>query len=258
MWPRTARMRAVGVATIVAASVCTLAAYAGFTSMTVATEPITVGYNVVYTANTNGADGPPSPATWSFRATEGGNQGPWVYLIQQGFSLARTESKVGGFSVRCQATFANTQQQLHEIIRSVSVSGPDRDLITGGLNVNSNMEHLFVYFQVLNGSVPIGPQVAGVPEERIRRPDLGIDTGFVGPSSDYYLANDSIVDHKTFSVGSPGYAALAVGAVFDDFYQQNRMRISDGFGVDQFFYFPERHFQRVKVNNTTWKLVEAQ
>jgi hypothetical protein len=233
-------------------------AWAAITSITVNTEPITVGQTVQYVANMNSQDGPPGPTNWDYRATEQGNVSPWFTPpITSGSSISWTERRIGSYNVRARTKFANGSTS--EQIRSVTVHAPDEDVITGGLNTPSNGSTLTVTFDLRRSGTPMGPgTVDGYPEERIRRPQFQMDSGFVGPSQSYYLTgNRAIIDNKYSDVSHADFINCPVNGVFDDLYQQNRMVIKDGFGTNQFFYFPERHFQRVKLGPSSWQLVEV-
>lgn len=154
-------------------------AHAAITSISVFTEPITVGQSVIYTANMNGANGAPTSTTWDYRATEGMNQGPWIGG-PMGYSMMAIEDRVGSYSVRATTTF--TDGTTGALIRSVTVNPPDRDVIISGVNVASAGGTMTVQFDVRNGTVPMGPgTVDGIPQERIRRPAEGFDIGFVNP-----------------------------------------------------------------------------
>jgi hypothetical protein len=232
---------------------------AGLTAMTVSPEPITVGWATTYTVTDDGQDSGYASYQWDFRATEPGNQTPWTALPGQSTSTQVIEARVGSYNVRCRATYRNPmtgQQTTSEIVRSVTVSGPDHDQITSGLNVSTSSSSLTVEFLVLNGTIILGGTVDGHAEERIRRPQYGFDSGFVGQSSTFYYQYGYIVDVKSTNLQHPDFLKANIGDAFDDFYQQNRMVIKDGFGRDQFFYFPERHFQRVKTGANSWKLIE--
>lgn len=50
---------------------------------------------------------------------------------------------------------------------------------------------------------------------------------------------------------------LPIDAVFDDFYQQNRVVIPNCHGTDVYFHFTERHFQKRKSGAQTWQLILA-
>jgi len=78
-----------------------------------------------------------------------------------------------------------------------------------------------------------------------------------GPGNEFYFDCGFIIDWKFVGIQLPGFVNAAVGDVFDDFYQQNRMVIKDCFGDLQYFHFTERHFQKIKTGADTWKLVEV-
>lgn len=252
--------RRVLVILLVAASSTTVstAVLAALSAITVQSEPITVGQTVTYTTVEDGKNGP-GTWTWDFRATAGGNQGAWVGMPSGGTTSQVVENRVGSFNVRCQASYMD--QTTSVVIRSVTVQGPDSDVITQGLNVSTEQTSLEVHFDVLNGSTPIGyigSDVDGYPQERIRRPQYNFDSGFTGPAPGaFYSQGNTIIDVKQTNMQDPAFINAAIGAVVDDFYQQNRMVIKDGFLQDQFFYFVERHFQRVKTGANSWKLILA-
>ena len=236
------------------------AVIAGLTAIQVQTEPITVGQVVAYVATEDGKNGP-GTWSWDFRATSGGNQGQWVPLSNGSTTSRITEDRVGSYNVRCTGSYAG--QTTSVIIRSITVNGPDHDVLTKGLDSPTSQVNLEVDFDVLNGAIPIGiigSSVNGFPQERIRRPqNNNFDSGFVGPTvGSYYTQGYTIVDIKQTNLGSSVFVNAAIGEVIDDFYQQNRMVIKDGFNQDQFFYFPERHFQRVKTGINSWKLIQIQ
>jgi len=227
-------------------------------NVTVPNEPLTVGHLARYTANMNGANGMPGPTTWEYRAQGGAQAGPWVNA-GQGQSITIVESRVGSFNVRATTSFQDGTVSVMGV--GVTISGPDRDVITAGLNVVSQNMVVQVSSEVRNGAVPIGPNyVDGYPQERIRRPQWNppFVSDWSSPDQDFYLTgNRAIIDNKAVSTQYPAFANCAIGQPFDDFYQQNRMLIKDGYGVLQPFYFQERHYQKIKVSATSWKLVLA-
>jgi hypothetical protein len=146
------------------------------------------------------------------------------------------------------------------LTKQVTAIGPDRDTFTGPLN--SYVEDFFipkyaidVSFPVFAGTIPIGPNFDGYPQERIRRPQLNQDSGWAGPSEAFYMDGSAIFDHKWR--GGPNWDNIPVDTTFDDFYQQNRLVIYDCTGAEQIFTFAERHFQAVKTHEIAWKLVEV-
>jgi hypothetical protein len=50
--------------------------------------------------------------------------------------------------------------------------------------------------------------------------------------------------------------AIAIGTVFDDVYQQNRMIVIDCEGNSHIFYFTEHHSQMTKTAAGTWQMTE--
>lgn len=98
----------------------------------------------------------------------------------------------------------------------------------------------------------MGPNVDGAPEERIRRPQVPYDSGWLPASDIFYLDGNVIVDEKAREV--EGWNTLPVGFVFDDFYHQNRMKIKNVHGEYEYFEFPDRHFRCVKSGSQTWQL----
>jgi len=147
--------------------------------------------------------------------------------------------------------------------KQVTVIGPDRDTFTGPLD--SVLEDILpaimtmdVRFPVFAGTIPIGPNFEGYPQERIRRPQNGIDSGWLGTAvfhDDFHMDGSEIFDHKWW--GGPTWENVQVGATVDDFYQQNRLVIQDCTGAEQFFTFAERHFRKVKTSAFSWQLVEV-
>lgn len=144
--------------------------------------------------------------------------------------------------------------------KQVTAIGPDRDAFTGPLD--SVLEDILpaimgmdVYFPVFAGTIPIGPNFDGYAQERIRRPQIPEDSGWLGPGAPFHMDGSAIFDHKWW--GGPGWEDVPIGATFDDFYQQNRLVILDCTGAEQIFTFAERHFQKVKTDAFTWQLVDV-
>ena len=72
----------------------------------------------------------------------------------------------------------------------------------------------------------------------IRRPQFQTDSGWSEAVDTLYSwqpYSGYIFDHKT--VNQSYVDSIAIGTVFDDFYQQNRMIVGDCFGDEQFSYF---------------------
>lgn len=149
----------------------------------------------------------------------------------------------------------------HYLTKQVTVIGPDRDTFTGPLD--SYVEDFFlpkyaidVRFPVLAGTIPIGPNFEGYPQERIRRPQLNYDSGWIGPTEGVFcMDGSSIFDHK--AVSGPGWANILIGSTIDDLYHQNRMVIFDCTGAAKYFTLTERHFRFVKTDEISWQLVEV-
>ncbi len=204
-------------------------------SITVDVEPICVGELIFYTANDDGV--PPATYKWEFRCTEGGMNGNWTLSAWTSKEARWYEARVGSQDIRCTGKYPNHDSV---IVRQVTVHGPDTETIIAGLNVNStgwNTMQITMKFQIQCGATIMGAPVDGVPQERIRRPQFMFDSGWTNPSSTYYLAGGVIFDVKSVTIlGGPDWNNLQVGAVFDDFYQQNRMKINNCHSV--YVYYP--------------------
>jgi hypothetical protein len=118
-------------------------------------------------------------------------------------------------------------------------------------------------FTMKNGMTTIQGQIAGYPQERIRRPQAADpedqDSGWQGPTPEVFWWNGVVIsDYKTFEVlNGPAYEALQNGTVVDDFYQQNRFVILDCTLSSAVIYtFGERHFQKVKSGLHSFKVIE--
>jgi len=241
-------------------------AEAGITSIDVSPTPIVVGKSTTYTANCT-----PQPFKWEwdYRCTEGGT-GSWTPSPPDTTSTRTKsyyESSVGSYDLRCTAYYQGggyppPLPTTSTLIKSVTVNGPDADTITAGLNTNSSgypVMTVTVKFQVRSGTTAIGPYTDGYPQKRIRRPQEEYDSGWIGPTEGvfyFFGSTGEIIDVMT--AGGSGWGDILVDDVFDDFYQQNRMVINDCFATEVYYYFTERHFQKVKTGPYTWKLVEVE
>jgi hypothetical protein len=258
---RISRLALIGVFVLLGSSVL-----AGITSISYTPDPIVVGQATVYTANCTPQ---PFKYEWDYRCTQG-QTGAWVPSPPETTSTnTKTdyESQVGSFDVRCKAYYQGSGNPpppptTSTSIKSVTVNGPDSDTITAGLNTESTgypAMTLTVKFQVRSGATAIGIHTDGYPQERIRRPQSDFDSGWVDPSSNYYFngSTGEIIDVKVVQLGWL-WSNIAIGEVFDDFYQQNRMVIRDCFYNQVYYSFSERHFQKVKSAPYKWKLVQVQ
>lgn len=199
-----------------------------------------------------------------------GSTGPWSQYYQQSSpTFTAVEKRVGNYEIEGGANEQQTTNpptfQWASLTKQVTILGPDSDTIIAGLNVNSTgWQPATVAVQFAcwaSGKKMAGSQIDGYPQERIRRPQYNPpkDSGWAGPKAgEFYWSMDHIQDNKTLHViDMAWWNGLAVGAVFDDLFQQNRFVIKDCNGVDRYYYFQERHFQKVKTGPTTWKLIEV-
>lgn len=232
---------------------------AGLTSIDVSPFPIVVGRVVTYSALSTPPPPFPSFYDWDYRCTEGsvGNWNPSPPDRTYTNMITYQESRVGSYDLRCKLTYGDLTTST--LTRGLTILGPDTDVILSGLNVNSTgypQMTLTVTFEVRRGSTAIGMYTSGYPQERIRRPQFGFDSGWQGGWPDYYFnPNKNIIDVKSVTRVDNSWDNLAVGAIFDDFYQQNRAVIPNCHGVNTYFYFSDVHYQKQKTGAQTWKLI---
>jgi len=227
--------------------------------------PVAVGRWASFQATTNG-----SASNWHwYRRCTIIPAGQWQdYGGGSSANLFLGSARVGSYTIKVtdQEMVAGPPPtfQNFELTKDYNVIGPDSDTIIDGLNVPSTsgslmplaVADLTVKFQMKCGQTLIGDLIAGYVQESIRRPQSNFDSGWTGETADFRFSPPNIEDHKTVGMLVPEFANAAVGAVFDDFFQQNRFVIEDCHGYDTYFYFPERHFRKIKLNSTTWKLIE--
>jgi len=234
---------------------------AELTAINVSPFPIVVGHSVTYSAQSTPPPPMPSMYDWDYRCTEGttGNWGPSPPDRTSTNMIAYQESKVGSYDLRCKLTYSDNSYSI--LTRGLNVLGPDTDSILSGLNTNSAgypQMTLTVTFQVLHGSTAIGIYTSGYPQERIRRPQDGFDSGWQGGWPAYYFnPNKNIIDVKYFTRVDQTWDNLPVGTIFDDFYQQNRAVILNCHGANAYFYFDDVHYQKQKTGAQTWQLILA-
>ncbi len=225
-----------------------------------------LGDGSTWTANDNGVGPAISSYDWAYRCP---TSQTWTAHPGHAKSIIWIEGISGNYDVRCVATFQPgvyppSQKPPQTLTTQVSVAAPSSDGVMAGLNVPTTINggELMVDFWIYSGGFKCGPYLQGSPDEKIRRPQFGQDSGWLlGPGAPFYLSDCMIKDIKKYNVATDTQSqatwnAIANGAVIDDFYQQNRLRVNDSCGDPKIFYFAEHHFQRIKVNATQWKLIE--
>ena len=248
---------------------------AGITSMTVAPSPIVVGNIAHYTANWTSESGgrDPDEFLWDYRCTEGGTIGEWMPVPADTTGEANykwyLERRVGSYTVRCKAHYPGSSGNppVPELISTrtldVDVLGPDDDVIARGLGTDSTgfpIMNVTVWFSLANGTTAVGGYVEGYPQERIRLAGETEWSDWIGPVEDKFYLDGStstaqIVDLKWLSsAGFPNWDSLPVGSVLVDYWQENRMMITNCHGSPESFQFGASHYQHVKSGATTWKL----
>lgn len=245
---------------------------ANITSITYTPSPIVVGWPAYYTINVASGDSPLN-YSFSYQCTSGSGTG-WSNPDMNGTGVfGYNEICTGNQNIKGgEQLMVGFNQQWNYLTNGITISPPDTEAITAGLNTDSTYDSdgaplydcstLHVHFSISVGATVVGPYADVEVEERIRRPQYSFDSGWVGSSGDYYWENMSgyIDDVKTVGTGSlnggPDWSSISVGTVFDDFYQQNRVWINDCTNTAQVTYFTERHFQKTKTSATTWKLTE--
>lgn len=239
------------------------------TSITVVpSPPVLVGKGDTNTANDDGI--PPINYAWDWRCLPNGN---WVTDPRAtGPSLKSVymlEQWVGTWETRCTGTYQGMGQPRTSVVTTqTQVLGPDNDIITSGLN-NTNstgfpVMSVTIRFRLRRGSNPIGMTLADpIPGEQIIRGGSGSWIWQSAPGVFYLQANSDgaggtidIVDVKVMDVGQSQLSLdrwnnTPLGAVVDDFYQTNGVKIRDCHGNHQTFTFVQRHFQRIKTGTQT-------
>ncbi len=249
-----------GMAVLVASSLVGLA-LADITSITYTPSPIVIGNGVLYTANDNGT---PQIKSWKWEyRCPGAN---WVAASGTNTCLMY-EGYAGNYEIRCTASFQAAgyppvQKPDQPFVINITINPPDSDGVVAGLNTPASIYggQVTIDFQLYSGGKKVGAYIQGTPEERIRRPQFGFDSGWSGPIAGTYFLHEGVIkDVKSASLPADQQAAwdaTPVGGVIDDFYQQNRLKSKDSCNTEKFYYFPEHHFQRVKVDANNWKLIE--
>ncbi len=154
------------------------------------------------------------------------------------------------------------------VTRSIMVHGPDNEAWVAGpggppaFTVSGGTPIMILHCKIecRKGTTKIGPYTDGIVQERIRRPQFQLDSGWVDASGDFYLdASKVINDIKKVDSTDPAldWANMQNGDLFDDFYQTNRLLIRDCHGVYRSFEFGEKHWAKAKDSATTWKLLEV-
>jgi hypothetical protein len=243
--------------------------YWGWADHNMPTDPIPVGYIVVYTAVFNDAG---SASQWAYRCTLNAPPGNWVYTTG-GNPVMFQEGMVGTQDVQVTETgmISMGQPLFSTFTISVEVDGPDTESVSAGLNVSNtigncttSMGQIQMEFSVSLGDYPIGPMVGGYPQERIQRPWLPptpapsrFDSGWSNTDSNYYYQSGKIIDVKTVQMSQNLWDTFRVGDVLDEYIQTNRMIISACDGTQKIFTFASHHFQKVKSSVDTFKMVEV-
>lgn len=259
--------------------------------------PLILGDGAIYTIIYPPTDNPDN-FYFQYQCMEGGTPGPLQPVpANQAFggTITYTEQTVGIYTVvgtEVNQIFmgANATPTLVPSSKSimVQVKGPDKEVITAGLNqdstpgtglLNGGMINE-VHFSLFVGDKPLGPGWSGYVEERIQHPQAAgipnidpsyVDSGYMGGSNDpnssvkefYWDPNlRAIVDVKVVGIVSPAFSAGNMGDVIDDFWQQNRLTALDCTdpGNPQIYYMPPHHFQKIKTGygfGASWKLVEV-
>jgi len=147
------------------------------------------------------------------------------------------------------------------LIKDFSAVGPDHDVFNGPyvshvVDDMTGLIELDYYFDVKAGDVLIGPYAAAWLEVRIRRPSIDQDSGWMDEAPGEREYNCGTI-WRNVEGNFNDFASNDIYDVVDDFYQQNRIRIKDCAGYDNYFTFSERHFQLVKSGYDQVTLVDV-
>ncbi len=239
---------------------CGIVAYAAaLTSISVTPSPVLLGDVSTWSVTTDGT--PVSSYKWEYNCAESGCAPQTTPLTGNSATISYTESYVGAQNVACTATFVPPFGKA-TIGRAFTVLGPDADSLIAGPgvveNIFSNNPIEFRFRMTTSGS-PLGSMIAGAVQERIERPQIPQDTGWIdGAPGAYFKQGNTIFDMKKalFQGSEAQWENFPVGHVWDDFYQTNRLLAVDCCGQTVICEFARRHFQRVKVGNYTYKIIE--
>jgi hypothetical protein len=258
-------MQAVLSATIVTG----VALAAQLTSITYTPNPIILGGGCTYTANDDGT-APNGAYKWEYRCTSGGT-GNWVTAASTKKTYFIYEGYPGNYEVQCTAPYPKGDSTVSV---NVTIAPANADHVISGLNNPAGVggptgtpggmvppTRRLILFQIMVGSTPAGPYVAGTLQERVRRPDLGFDSGWInGDPADLFVEAGKVNDYKVVNVAPPStlmtYDTLPNGYVIDDFYQQFRIVTIDSCGNQVMMYLTEHHFTKTKSGYRQWSLSE--
>jgi hypothetical protein len=232
------------------------------------------------------AGGMPTTVSWEARCRRA--ECPDVYrpladLYGQARPVARSAA-VGTIDYRCGVTWAapmgGAKPKPSFGTTSVTYHGPTAEVIRTGLGINpaptpATISTCLVTFELQRAGTALGP-CPGSVEELIERPQLKPTDPFysqVGPMSTGYFEwrAPNILDYKRIGDAFPDFyfaknstrvilwSNLAIGQIFDDFYQTNSIKLHtccpDGTGRQK-FTLPKRHFLKKKTA-TGWQLLDV-
>lgn len=228
-----------------------------------------VGDTVTYKAIVNGAD-PLVGAVWEFKSLDKSPPEDYHGWIGSGSFLSVTdqESRVGSFRIRITATFRRyPMQQTYAVQKEIDVmiNPPNRIEINPihldvpvPLVQNPDQPNFAVTFKLGRGNRNVYAQ--GVMLEKLQRTKYGKfpDMNWFIPSFLSSTGPGEVTDWKGLYIAAdqlPGWNAMGLGWVADEFDQSLRIRLQKGAGgTGDYDLAPTYHFQFQKVDNGSWKL----
>jgi hypothetical protein len=155
------------------------------------------------------------------------------------------------------------------LTKEFGVAGPDRDAYYGPQDYVAWSEGppLFmeadVLFYLYSGTLPIGQNVSGEAQERIRPYSqwgiVGQWSDWAGPDAGMFeLIGEMIYDFKTLQVNNQQWwDSQPIGTVIQEFDQQNRVTLTNCDGIPQTFTFGVRHFRMEKIGAASCRLYDV-
>jgi len=178
---------------------------AGPTNISYTPNPLFLGCASTYTVHDN--SNWQAIYSWSYRRA-GGGPNDWISFGGNTTSVNYIEPKPGSYEVQCEAVYVSQNGVQPPPASAVSVivtiNQANADKVVSGLNVDTIMGsepdtvrpgQLTVTFQILSGTTPVGPNITGQLQERIRRPSNNEDTGWLnGAAGVLYIESGNIID----------------------------------------------------------------